>query len=66
VAVALRGHDLQWRRWRHEHLIMVTALIGQAAGTGGSSGVDWLRNRAQARWYADLHAAFDRAGEVAA
>lgn len=32
-----------WKQWRHRHLVTVARVIGQKPGTGGTSGVDWLR-----------------------
>ncbi len=46
--------------WRHRHLLMVSRMIGAKIGTGGSSGVEYLRNTVSAhRIYGDL---FDLSG----
>lgn len=36
--------DLNWVKWRHEHLSMVQRIIGMKVGTGGSSGYQYLRS----------------------
>ena len=35
--------DLNFVKWRHEHLSMVQRIIGMKVGTGGSSGYQYLR-----------------------
>jgi tryptophan 2,3-dioxygenase len=46
--------------WRHRHMLMVSRMIGAKIGTGGSSGVEYLRNTVSAhRIYSDL---FDLSG----
>jgi tryptophan 2,3-dioxygenase len=46
--------------WRHRHMLMVSRMIGAKIGTGGSSGVEYLRNTVSAhRIYGDL---FDLSG----
>jgi tryptophan 2,3-dioxygenase len=50
--------------WRHRHVLMVSRMIGAKIGTGGSSGVDYLRNTVSAhRIYGDL---FDLSGYLIA
>lgn len=50
--------------WRHRHMLMVSRMIGAKIGTGGSSGVDYLRNTVSAhRIYGDL---FDLSGYLIA
>jgi tryptophan 2,3-dioxygenase len=43
LARALLAHDEGFREWRNRHLEMVGKLIGQKAGTGGTSGLPFLR-----------------------
>lgn len=50
--------------WRHRHVLMVSRMIGAKIGTGGSSGVDYLRQTVSAhRIYGDL---FDLSGYLIA
>jgi tryptophan 2,3-dioxygenase len=43
VAHALLAHDEGLREWRDRHLEMVGRLIGQKTGTGGTTGLPFLR-----------------------
>ena len=43
LARALLAHDEGLREWRNRHLEMVGTLIGQKSGTGGTSGLPFLR-----------------------
>jgi tryptophan 2,3-dioxygenase len=43
LACALLAHDEGIREWRDRHLSMVGRLIGQKTGTGGTSGLPFLR-----------------------
>jgi tryptophan 2,3-dioxygenase len=44
VAEALVDVDEGLAEWRYRHVMMVHRTIGKKAGTGGSSGVDYLRS----------------------
>ena len=57
VAAALLAHDLAWALWRTEHAVLAQTMIGHQAGTGGSTGVEYLKKRAELRFYPDLWAA---------
>ncbi|MFE3372084.1 tryptophan 2,3-dioxygenase [Streptomyces sp. NPDC059173] len=41
-------------RWRYLHLLTVERIIGTKSGTGGTSGVEWLRRAAAARVFPEL------------
>ncbi|MFE5898201.1 tryptophan 2,3-dioxygenase [Streptomyces sp. NPDC056488] len=41
-------------RWRSLHLLLVERTIGNKAGTGGTTGVDWLRRSADHRFFPEL------------
>jgi len=43
VAEALVDIDEGLAEWRYRHVMMVHRTIGKKPGTGGSSGVDYLR-----------------------
>jgi tryptophan 2,3-dioxygenase len=43
-------------RWRSTHLLTVERLIGSKVGTGGTSGVKWLRRVAEHRFFPELWA----------
>jgi tryptophan 2,3-dioxygenase len=51
---ALIEHDEGFARWRHGHALMVERIIGYQAGTGGSSGVDYLRATVDTRFFPRL------------
>jgi tryptophan 2,3-dioxygenase len=46
------AHDLA--RWRSSHLLTVERLLGAKVGTGGTSGVPWLRRVADHRFFPEL------------
>jgi tryptophan 2,3-dioxygenase len=50
----LLDHDEGFARWRALHSIMVERVIGHKPGTGGSSGVDYLRSRLAHRFFPEL------------
>jgi len=54
---ALLEHDEGFARWRHGHSLMAERIIGYQAGTGGSSGVDYLRSTVDQRFFPQLWAA---------
>ena len=41
-------------KWRHDHARMVERIIGKRAGTGGTSGADYLDATARYRIFKDL------------
>jgi tryptophan 2,3-dioxygenase len=64
LLTALLAIDEALMLWRHRHMLMVSRMIGAKIGTGGSSGVDYLRNTVSAhRIYGDL---FDLSGYLIA
>jgi tryptophan 2,3-dioxygenase len=51
LAEALLQHDELAASWRDRHIMMVQRMIGAKTGTGGSSGVEYLRSRLPLRYY---------------
>jgi tryptophan 2,3-dioxygenase len=49
--------------WRFRHLRVVTRTIGQKRGTGGSSGVDFLRRALDLTFFPELYAVRSEIGE---
>ena len=56
VSEGLVGHDEQVARWRSLHVLMVEREIGAKTGTGGSSGVGYLRSTLDKRFFPELWA----------
>ncbi|MDI1465901.1 tryptophan 2,3-dioxygenase family protein [Catellatospora sp. KI3] len=54
VAEGLLGHDQGWSLWRGRHALLVERQIGAKPGTGGSSGVGYLRSRQHHRFFPEL------------
>ncbi len=54
VAEALLDVDQAFGRWRTHHALTVERQIGYKPGTGGSSGVDYLRTRLTSRLFPEL------------
>ncbi|MFF5173728.1 tryptophan 2,3-dioxygenase family protein [Micromonospora sp. NPDC000089] len=54
VAESLLDHDESWAMWRSRHALAVERLIGHRPGTGGSSGVEYLRSRRDERFFPEL------------
>jgi len=54
VAEALLDVDQAFGRWRTHHALTVERQIGYKPGTGGSSGVDYLRTRITSRLFPEL------------
>lgn len=46
------AHD--FARWRSLHLLTVERLLGAKTGTGGTSGVNWLRRVSEHRFFPEL------------
>ena len=42
------------RQWRFRHVTTVERIIGRKTGTGGSSGVDYLRGRLEVCYFPEL------------
>ena len=45
-----------WQLWRFRHLRTVQRTIGAKTGTGGSSGVDFLRRALDQTFFPELYA----------
>ncbi|MCF6522523.1 tryptophan 2,3-dioxygenase [Streptomyces sp. JJ36] len=54
VAEALLDHDELFSTWRARHVLMVERVIGAKAGTGGSSGAQYLRSTLDKRFFPAL------------
>jgi tryptophan 2,3-dioxygenase len=54
VSEALLDHDENVARWRALHVLMVEREIGAKRGTGGSSGVEYLRGTLGKRFFPEL------------
>jgi tryptophan 2,3-dioxygenase len=54
VSEGLLDHDEAIARWRYLHVLMVEREIGAKRGTGGSSGVGYLRSTLDKRCYPEL------------
>ena len=54
VAEGLLDHDQAWALWRGRHALMVERQIGAKTGTGGSTGVAYLRARQADHFYPEL------------
>ncbi|MEO8424474.1 MAG: tryptophan 2,3-dioxygenase family protein [Actinomycetota bacterium] len=54
VSEGLLDHDESFSIWRFHHVLMVEREIGAKRGTGGSSGVDYLRSTLDKRCFPEL------------
>jgi tryptophan 2,3-dioxygenase len=54
LAEGLLDHDQAWSLWRGRHALLVERQIGSKVGTGGSTGVSYLRSRAYDHFYPEL------------
>ena len=54
VSEALLDHDEAFATWRYHHVLMVEREIGAKTGTGGSSGVAYLRSTLDKRFFPEL------------
>jgi len=54
VAEGLLDHDEAFAQWRFHHVLMVEREIGAKQGTGGSSGVEYLRSTLDKRFFPEL------------
>ncbi|WP_336214993.1 tryptophan 2,3-dioxygenase [Nonomuraea sp. LPB2021202275-12-8] len=54
LAEALVDVAYEFGKWRATHLLVVERVLGGKPGTGGTSGVDWLRRAAEHRFFPEL------------
>ena len=54
VSEGLLDHDESFSTWRYHHVLMVEREIGAKPGTGGSSGVGYLRSTLDKRFFPEL------------
>jgi tryptophan 2,3-dioxygenase len=54
LSESLLTHDELFAHWRSRHVLMVERQIGAKTGTGGSTGVDYLRTTLGKRFYPEL------------
>jgi tryptophan 2,3-dioxygenase len=54
VSEGLLDHDEAVAEWRYRHVLMVEREIGAKRGTGGSSGVGYLRSTLDKRFFPEL------------
>jgi len=54
VSEGLLDHDEAVAIWRNNHVLMVEREIGSKRGTGGSSGVSYLRTTLGKRFFPEL------------
>jgi tryptophan 2,3-dioxygenase len=52
-----------FQQWRFRHLQVVQRVIGHKVGTGGSSGVDFLRRALSLTFFPELYEVRTRIGE---
>ncbi|HEX2088926.1 MAG TPA: tryptophan 2,3-dioxygenase family protein [Actinomycetota bacterium] len=54
TAESLLNHDELFANWRLRHILMVERQIGSKTGTGGSTGVSYLKTTLDKRFYPEL------------
>jgi len=54
LAEALMEVSYQFARWRSTHLLVVERMLGDKPGTGGTTGVSWLRSINGHRFFPEL------------
>jgi tryptophan 2,3-dioxygenase len=54
VAEALLDHDEALRQWRSRHVLMVERQLGSKSGTGGSTGVSYLKTTLDKKLFPEL------------
>ncbi|MEX5709354.1 tryptophan 2,3-dioxygenase family protein [Parafrankia sp. FMc6] len=54
LSEALIGHDQMWSAWRLRHQMTAARQLGGKAGTGGTTGGEYLAGRVQLRFYPEL------------
>jgi tryptophan 2,3-dioxygenase len=57
LAESLCELNQQYSQWRYTHLLTVERVLGNKPGSGGTSGVNWLRRVAEHRFFPELLAA---------
>ncbi|MFF0522317.1 tryptophan 2,3-dioxygenase family protein [Actinomadura nitritigenes] len=60
IVEGLVAHDEGLQGWRTRHVEMAARLIGDSAGTGGTSGIPYLRSRRETAAFPELRAVLDR------
>ncbi|WP_224297751.1 tryptophan 2,3-dioxygenase [Streptomyces olivaceus] len=60
LAEALTELSYQFSLWRANHLLVVERMLGSKPGTGGTSGLGWLRSINEHRFFPELWAARTR------
>ncbi|MGC5346240.1 tryptophan 2,3-dioxygenase [Streptomyces sp. DT24] len=56
LAELLTEVSYQFAHWRSTHLLVVERMLGSKPGTGGTSGLDWLRSVNEHRFFPELWA----------
>lgn len=54
VAEGLLDHDQAWSLWRSRHAVLAERQLGSRSGSGGTTGVDYLRSRERRHFYYEL------------
>lgn len=54
IAEALMDVAYEFARWQATHVLVVERVLGAKVGTGGTSGVTWLRRASEARVFPEL------------
>ncbi len=54
VAEAMARWDEQWAAWRFRHVQLVRRMIGRSAGSGGTSGLDYLQAKVDGHFFPEL------------
>jgi tryptophan 2,3-dioxygenase len=60
LAEALAELSYQFALWRANHLLVVERMLGSKPGTGGTSGLNWLRKVNEHRFFPELWSARTR------
>lgn len=60
VAENLMEVAYQFSQWRATHALVVERMLGSKAGTGGTTGLDWLRSVNEHRFFPELWSARTR------
>ena len=64
LAEKLLDMESLFSRWRFEHMSTVERIIGHHKGTGGSSGVTFLKKALDLRFFHDLHLCREKLGAL--
>ncbi|MGW5518575.1 tryptophan 2,3-dioxygenase [Nocardia africana] len=57
LAELLTDIAYEFSRWRATHLLVVERMLGRKRGTGGTTGVEWLRQVSEHRFFPELWSA---------